>query len=120
MNEAYPFSTSNNVDHPMSLYAASKKSNELMAHTYSHLYGISTTGLRFFTVYGPWADATEVKHEYGCDILPKDSLPQFADNGAVILTVAHDKFMDLQIRQSEEQVIYDVKGISPESDARSH
>lgn len=54
LNEAYPFSTSNNVDHPISLYAASKKSNELMAHTYSHLYGISTTGLRFFTVYGPW------------------------------------------------------------------
>ncbi|WP_028485993.1 NAD-dependent epimerase [Thiomicrorhabdus chilensis] len=54
LNESYPFSTSNNVDHPMSLYAASKKSNELMAHTYSHLYGISTTGLRFFTVYGPW------------------------------------------------------------------
>ncbi|MDF1583976.1 MAG: NAD-dependent epimerase [Methyloprofundus sp.] len=54
LNESYPFSTSNNVDHPMSLYAASKKANELMAHTYSHLYGISTTGLRFFTVYGPW------------------------------------------------------------------
>jgi UDP-glucuronate 4-epimerase len=54
LNEALPFSTSDNVDHPMSLYAASKKSNELMAHTYSHLYGISTTGLRFFTVYGPW------------------------------------------------------------------
>lgn len=54
LNESYPFSTSDNVDHPMSLYAASKKSNELMAHTYSHLYGISSTGLRFFTVYGPW------------------------------------------------------------------
>ena len=54
LNESYPFSTSDNVDHPMSLYAATKKSNELMAHTYSHLYGISTTGLRFFTVYGPW------------------------------------------------------------------
>ena len=52
LNEELPFST--NVDHPISLYAASKKSNELMAHTYSHLYGISTTGLRFFTVYGPW------------------------------------------------------------------
>lgn len=49
-----PFSTSDNVDHPVSLYAASKKSNELMAHTYSHLYGVPTTGLRFFTVYGPW------------------------------------------------------------------
>lgn len=54
LNESYPFDTSNNVDHPISLYAASKKSNELMAHTYSHLYGIATTGLRFFTVYGPW------------------------------------------------------------------
>ena len=49
-----PFSTSDNVDHPVSLYAATKKSNELMAHTYSHLYGLPTTGLRFFTVYGPW------------------------------------------------------------------
>jgi UDP-glucuronate 4-epimerase len=54
LNEKYPFSTSDNVDHPISLYAATKKSNELMAHTYSHLYGIPTTGLRFFTVYGPW------------------------------------------------------------------
>ena len=54
LNERYPFSTSDNVDHPVSLYAATKKSNELMAHTYSHLYGIPTTGLRFFTVYGPW------------------------------------------------------------------
>lgn len=54
LNEELPFSTSHNVDHPISLYAASKKSNELMAHTYAHLFGISTTGLRFFTVYGPW------------------------------------------------------------------
>ena len=54
LNEQQPFSTKDNVDHPISLYAASKKSNELMAHTYSHLYKIPTTGLRFFTVYGPW------------------------------------------------------------------
>lgn len=54
LNETLPFSTDDNVDHPISLYAASKKSNELMAHTYSHLFGIATTGLRFFTVYGPW------------------------------------------------------------------
>ena len=54
LNKKTPFSTTDNVDHPVSLYAASKKSNELMAHTYSHLYGIATTGLRFFTVYGPW------------------------------------------------------------------
>ncbi len=54
LNEKLPFNTDDNVDHPISLYAASKKSNELMAHTYSHLFGIQTTGLRFFTVYGPW------------------------------------------------------------------
>jgi UDP-glucuronate 4-epimerase len=53
-NTRMPFSVHDNVDHPVSLYAASKKSNELMAHTYSHLFGIPTTGLRFFTVYGPW------------------------------------------------------------------
>jgi UDP-glucuronate 4-epimerase len=53
-NKKVPFETTDNVDHPISLYAASKKSNELMAHTYGHLYGFKTTGLRFFTVYGPW------------------------------------------------------------------
>jgi UDP-glucuronate 4-epimerase len=53
-NESVPFSVHDNVDHPLSLYAASKKANELMAHTYSHLYNLPTTGLRFFTVYGPW------------------------------------------------------------------
>ena len=53
-NTAMPFSVHQNVDHPLSLYAATKKANELMAHTYSHLYQIPTTGLRFFTVYGPW------------------------------------------------------------------
>ncbi|MGV6817399.1 MAG: NAD-dependent epimerase [Thiotrichales bacterium] len=54
-NRSMPFSVHDNVDHPLSLYAASKKSNELMAHTYSHLYALPTTGLRFFTVYGPWS-----------------------------------------------------------------
>ena len=53
-NTTMPFSVNDNVDHPLSLYAASKKANELMAHTYSHLYNLPTTGLRFFTVYGPW------------------------------------------------------------------
>lgn len=54
LNEKIPFTTSDSVDHPISLYAATKKSNELMAHSYSHLYQLPTTGLRFFTVYGPW------------------------------------------------------------------
>ncbi len=53
-NASMPFSVHDNIDHPVSLYAATKKANELMAHTYSHLYGLPTTGLRFFTVYGPW------------------------------------------------------------------
>jgi UDP-glucuronate 4-epimerase len=55
LNESMPFSVHDNVDHPVSLYAASKKSGELMAHSYSHLYALPTTGLRFFTVYGPWS-----------------------------------------------------------------
>jgi UDP-glucuronate 4-epimerase len=54
LNTKMPFSVHHNVDHPISLYAATKKANELMAHTYAHLYGLPTTGLRFFTVYGPW------------------------------------------------------------------
>lgn len=54
LNDKLPFSVSDNVDHPVSLYAASKKANELMAHSYAHLYGLPCTGLRFFTVYGPW------------------------------------------------------------------
>jgi UDP-glucuronate 4-epimerase len=54
LNDTRPFSTHDNVDHPVSLYAATKKANELMAHSYSHLYGLPTTGMRFFTVYGPW------------------------------------------------------------------
>ena len=53
-NTKLPFNEADSVDHPVSLYAATKKANELMAHTYSHLYGLPTTGLRFFTVYGPW------------------------------------------------------------------
>ncbi|HIP46107.1 MAG TPA: NAD-dependent epimerase [Campylobacterales bacterium] len=54
LNKSQPFKTSDHTDHPVSLYAATKKSNEMMAHTYAHLYGVRTTGLRFFTVYGPW------------------------------------------------------------------
>ncbi len=54
LNKSFPFKTTDHTDHPVSLYAATKKSNEMMAHTYSHLYGIKTTALRFFTVYGPW------------------------------------------------------------------
>lgn len=68
-NKVTPLSTSHNVDHPVSLYAATKKSNELMAHTYSHLYGIPTTGLRFFTVYGPWGRPDMAYFSFTKDII---------------------------------------------------
>ena len=68
-NKVAPFSTNHNVDHPVSLYAATKKSNELMAHTYSHLYDIPTTGLRFFTVYGPYGRPDMAYFSFTRDIL---------------------------------------------------
>ncbi len=68
-NAKMPFSEADSVDHPVSLYAATKKANELMAHTYSHLYGIPTTGLRFFTVYGPWGRPDMAYFSFTRDIL---------------------------------------------------
>ncbi len=69
MNKKIPFSTIDNVDYPISLYAATKKSNELMAHTYSHLYQIPTTGLRFFTVYGPWGRPDMAYYNFSKNII---------------------------------------------------
>lgn len=77
LNSKMPFSTSDNVDHPVSLYAASKKSNELMAHSYSHLYNLPTTGLRFFTVYGPWGRPDMAYWTFSEKILRGDPLPIF-------------------------------------------
>ncbi len=68
-NTRMPFSVHDNVDHPVSLYAATKKANELMAHTYSHLYGLPVTGLRFFTVYGPWGRPDMALFSFTRDIL---------------------------------------------------
>jgi UDP-glucuronate 4-epimerase len=73
-NESMPFSVSDNVDHPVSLYAASKKANELMAHTYSHLYDLPTTGLRFFTVYGPWGRPDMALFKFTKAILENDPI----------------------------------------------
>jgi UDP-glucuronate 4-epimerase len=72
-----PFSVHDNVDHPLSLYAASKKSNELMAHTYSHLYRLPTTGLRFFTVYGPWGRPDMALFKFTKAILAGESIEVF-------------------------------------------
>lgn len=76
-NTAMPFSIHQNVDHPLSLYAASKKSNELMAHTYSHLFGLPTTGLRFFTVYGPWGRPDMALFKFTKAILAGDKISVF-------------------------------------------
>ena len=76
-NTSMPFSVHDNVDHPLSLYAASKKSNELIAHTYSHLYGLPTTGLRFFTVYGPWGRPDMALFKFTKAILAGDPIDVF-------------------------------------------
>jgi len=76
-NTKMPFSIHDNVDHPVSLYAASKKANELMAHTYSHLYSLPTTGLRFFTVYGPWGRPDMALFLFTRAILAGEPIPVF-------------------------------------------
>lgn len=76
-NTKQPFSEHDNVDHPVSLYAATKKANELMAHTYSHLYRIPTTGLRFFTVYGPWGRPDMALFKFTRGILAGEPIPVF-------------------------------------------
>ena len=73
-NTTMPFSVHDNVDHPVSLYAATKKANELMAHTYSHLYALPTTGLRFFTVYGPWGRPDMALFKFTRNILGGDPI----------------------------------------------
>ena len=76
-NTNMPFSVHHNVDHPLSLYAASKKSNELMAHSYSHLYRLPTTGLRFFTVYGPWGRPDMALFKFTKAIIAGEKIPVF-------------------------------------------
>jgi len=76
-NRKLPFSETDNVDHPVSLYAASKKANELMAHSYAHLYGLPTTGLRFFTVYGPWGRPDMAPIKFARAILAGDPIDVF-------------------------------------------
>lgn len=82
-NTKQPFSESHNVDHPVSLYAASKKSNELMAHAYSNLYGLPTTGLRFFTVYGPWGRPDMALFKFAKGILEQTPIDIY-NNGQMI------------------------------------
>ena len=82
-NTKLPFSEHDNIDHPISLYAATKKANELMAHTYAHLYGLPTTGLRFFTVYGPWGRPDMALFKFTKNILEGKAIEVF-NNGNMI------------------------------------
>ena len=82
-NTRLPFSEHDNIDHPISLYAATKKANELMAHTYAHLYGLPTTGLRFFTVYGPWGRPDMALFKFTKNILEGRAIEVF-NNGNMI------------------------------------
>lgn len=82
-NTKMPFSESDAVDHPISYYAATKKANELMAHTYSHLYGIPTTGLRFFTVYGPWGRPDMALFKFTKAILAGETIDVYGDGKLV-------------------------------------
>ena len=82
-NEKIPFSEFDNVDRPISIYAASKKSNELMAHSYSHLFGLNTTGLRFFTVYGPWGRPDMAYYIFASKIIKNEPIQVF-NNGDML------------------------------------
>ncbi len=82
-NTKQPFSEHDNIDHPVSMYAATKKANELMAHTYAHLFGIPTTGLRFFTVYGPWGRPDMALFKFTRGMLAGEAIPVF-NNGNMI------------------------------------
>jgi UDP-glucuronate 4-epimerase len=92
-NTKSPFSVNDNVDHPMSLYAASKKANELMAHAYSHLYGVPTTGLRFFTVYGPWGRPDMAMFIFAQAILEGHPIKLF-NNGKMRRDFAYFAYID--------------------------
>ena len=82
-NKKLPFEESDNVDHPISLYAATKKSNELIAHTYSHLFNLPTTGLRFFTVYGPWGRPDMALFKF-TDLIIKDKPIRVFNHGKMV------------------------------------
>lgn len=108
LNRKTPFNTSDSVDHPVSLYAATKKSNELMAHTYSHLYGVPTTGLRFFTVYGPWGRPDMALFKFTKAIINGDAIDVY-NNG--------DMQRDFTYIDDIVEGIVRIKDVVPEANA---
>ncbi|MFI8496567.1 NAD-dependent epimerase [Peribacillus butanolivorans] len=108
-NTNIPFSTKDSVDHPVSLYAATKKSNELMAHTYSHLYNIPTTGLRFFTVYGPWGRPDMAYYSFTRNIIEENTIRVF-NNGNMRRDFTYiDDIVEGIIRLLDNPPIYNKK-----------
>jgi UDP-glucuronate 4-epimerase len=108
-NQTMPFSEHDAVDHPLSLYAATKKANELMAHTYSHLYGLPTTGLRFFTVYGPWGRPDMALFLFAKAMLAGDPINVF-NNGKMIRDFTFiDDIVEGVIRVLDKPAIPDLK-----------
>ncbi|QHM75332.1 UDP-N-acetylglucosamine 4-epimerase [Mixta theicola] len=108
LNRKMPFSTDDSVDHPVSLYAATKKANELMSHTYSHLYGIPTTGLRFFTVYGPWGRPDMALFKFTRAIIAGESIDVY-NNG--------EMRRDFTYIDDITESIYRLQAVIPQSDA---
>ena len=116
-NAVLPFSEHHNVDHPVSLYAATKKANELMAHTYSHLFGVPTTGLRFFTVYGPWGRPDMALFLFTKAILAGQPIDIF-NNGAMVRDFTYiDDIVEGLIRVADkpatENSVYDPANPDP-------
>jgi UDP-glucuronate 4-epimerase len=121
-NKKVPFETTDNVDHPISLYAATKKSNELMAHTYGHLYGFKTTGLRFFTVYGPWGRPDMAYYLFAKAISNDQSIKVF-NNGEMErdftyiddIVIGLTKIIEKSIDSREHYRIYNIGNNKTES-----
>lgn len=111
LNSKIPFSTSQNVDHPVSIYAATKKSNELMAHSYSHLYGLPTTGLRFFTVYGPWGRPDMALFRFTAQILKGEAIEVY-NQGEMIRDFT---YVD-DVVEGTGRILTRIAGPSPEWD----
>lgn len=113
MNKEVPFSVEDNVDYPISLYAATKKSNELIAHTYSHLYKLRTTGMRFFTVYGPWGRPDMAYHLFA-DLITNDKTIKVFNHGDLMrdFTYIDDVVNGIQsIIESDRDELYEVYNI---------
>ena len=108
-NETMPFSEHDNIDHPLSLYAATKKANELMAHTYSHLYNLPTTGLRFFTVYGPWGRPDMALFLFANAMLKGDPIDLFNDGKMVRDFTFIDDIVEGVVRVLNKPATPDVK-----------